>query len=361
MRASFSHKLSAREQRLATVTASLIVVSGIFFLIVKPIMSEWQRLDREIERKTDNIRLLNAILGMEKEINAKYDEYSELLAQESTDEVVRNRLMQEISAISARSQLKAPVIREGATESHKFYKRYFVDMDVAGSAPNLALFLANLQKSNELFRVESLSVSRKAGSVLNGRMEVSKILVPAGRHGTVEEPESTRESPPEDRGEQNLLVNGDMELWSMGWGDGKHPDAWNGDRVTTARSADHAVSGFAAARVQGEVKGSILWQEVKAQAATNYRITWHVARISGWVSLRVLDVAGQAYYDEADLPVDSQDMRVYTQTFRTLGEAGGPKRTLLVTLFFHLPDSEAYIDDVRLVRVGTTEKEALEE
>jgi Tfp pilus assembly protein PilO len=360
MPASLSQRLSAREQRLTVATAILFVASVLFFLIVKPLMSEWERFDLEIERKTEKRDLLSTILEMEEEINTKFDEYRELLAQESSDEAVRNELMQEINAISARSQLAAPVIREGSTESYKFHKRYFVDMDIAGAVTNVARFLANLQKSNQLFRVESLTISRRTGSVLNGRMEVSKILVPAGRHETVQKAEPAPESVLEEETEQNLLANGDMEMWSAGWGRDKYPDSWNGYRVITARWGDPVVSGFAVARVEGNVKTSSFWQEIEVKPATLYQITWHVQRISGWVSLQVRDLATKTYYEEARVPVESDAMRLYTQTFTTPGEPGGAKRTLQVTLFFHLPESAALVDDIRMVEVVTSEEETKE-
>jgi hypothetical protein len=269
--------------------------------------------------------------------------------------------MQEINAISTRSRLAAPVIREGSTESYKFHKRYFVDMDIAGAVTNVASFLAHLQRSPELFRVESLTISRKADNVLNGRMEVSKILVPAGREEAVQKTEQAPDSPSENESERDLLANGDMEFWSRGWGTGKYPDSWNGYRVTTARAAGPAVSGYAAARVGAEVKGSALWQDVQAEPGASYQISWHVQRISGWVSLRVRDMATDTYYEEARVPVESAEMRMYTQRFTSLGEPGDAKRTLRVTLLFHLPRSAVLVDDVRMVQLETGEEVPEEE
>ena len=360
MTASLSQRLSAREQRLGAATVSLFAVCVLFFLVVRPIVSEWQRLDREIETKTARIELLNTILRMEEDVNAKFDKYRELLAQESSDEVVRNELMQEINSISVRSALAAPVIREGSTEPQKYHKRYFVDMDIAGTAPKVARFLANLQKSKELFRVEALTISRKTGSMLNGRMEVSKILVPTGRTDAAQQVESENESIPKDEPKPNLLANGDMEMWRAGWGRDKYPDSWNGYRVTTARWGHPVVSGFAVARAEGEVKGSAFYQDIQAQPATRYQITWHVQRISGWVSLQVRDMATETFYEEARVPVESQAMLLYTQTFTTSGEPGGPERPLRVTLFFHVPESAALVDDVRMVQVAPSEEEGEE-
>jgi hypothetical protein len=233
-------------------------------------------------------------------------------------------------------------------------------MDIAGPAPNVARFLARLQESDELFRVETLTVSSKTDSVLNGRMEVSKILVPAGNRDKVQAAESEDSSPSMDEPEPNLLANGDMELWSAGWGRGKYPDSWNGYRVTTARAAGNPVSGFAAARAEGGVKGSIFYQDIKALPATRYQITWNVQRISGEVSLQVRDMADETFYDEARVPVESRAMRLYTQTFTTSGEPGGAERALRVTLFFHMPKSTALVDDVRMVRVVPSGQEAEE-
>jgi Tfp pilus assembly protein PilO len=325
-------------------------------------MSEWQRLDTAIKTKTDEIGLLNTILGMEQEVNARFDQYRALLAQQSTDEVVRNELMQDINTISARSELKAPVIREGSTESYRFYKRYFVDLDIEGAIPNVGRFLANLQESNKLFRVESLTITKKAGSALNGRMEVSKILVAAARKDGSQETQPVTEMPQQQEdAEHNLVANGDFELWSAGWGADKYPDSWSGYRVTTARATDQAVSGFAAARIEGQVKGSGVVQEVLVRAATRYRITCHAALRSGSVLLRVRDTETGQFYREADVPVKGEAMRMYTQTFTSLGEPGGPERTVVLQLHFSEPGSTIVIDDVRMVRVEGSAEERKEE
>ena len=353
MISSFVKRLSVREQRLAATATFCLAVCALFFLIVRPITSEWQRLDIEIATKTDEIDLLRTILGLEQDVNTRFDQYRELLAQQSSDEVVRNELMQDINTISARSELKAPVIREGSTESYRFYKRYFVDLDIEGAGANLGRFLANLQESNKLFRVESLTITKKAGTVLNGRMEVSKILVAAALGDTPQKAEPIGEKPQQVEMERNLVVNGDFELWSAGWGRDKYPDSWTGYRVITARATEQAVSGFAAARIEGEVKGSGVVQELHVQPATRYRITCHAALISGSVLLRVRDAGTGQFYKEADVPVKGVAMRMYTQTFTTLGERGGAKRRVAFQVHFHDPKSTVRIDDVRMVQVET--------
>jgi Tfp pilus assembly protein PilO len=357
-----------REQRLAIVTVSCVALCILFLLIVRPLLSEWEQLDLDIRTKTEHTELLKAILEKEQEVNANFEQYRKLLAQQSTDEVVRNELMQDINTISARSDLKAPVIREGSTESYKFYKRYFVDLDIEGAVANLGRFLANLQESTKLFRVESLTVTRKFGPVLQGRMEISKILVPGAPKDAAQEakPENaeapknaqpTIEQPPQETHEQNLIVNGDFELWSAGWGANKYPDGWTGYRVTTARETARVVSGFAAASFQGELKGSGVVQEVRVRPWTRYQITCHAALLSGSVSLRVRDIETGQFFKTADVPVKGQDMRLYSQTFAAVGDPDGPDRTVVFQMHFHEPNSTVCIDDVRMVQIESGAQE----
>ncbi len=372
MVSSLLNKLTVREQRLALVTVFSVALSVLFFLIVRPLTSEWEELELEIRTKTEHRELLKAILEKEPEVNASFEQYRELLAQQSTDEVVRNELMQDINSISARSDLKAPVIREGSTESYKFYKRYFVDLDIEGAVVNLGRFLANLQESTKLFRVESLSVTRKFGPVLQGRMEISKILVPGARRnarriaepeadGSPENAEPTVDQAPKEQPQQNLVVNGDFELWSAGWGANKYPDGWTGYRVSTVRDTDRAVSGFAAARFEGEVKGSGVLHEVRVRPWTRYQVTCHAALLSGSALLRVRDVETNQFFKTADVPVKGRDMRVYTQTFVAVGEPGGPERPVVLQLHFHEPKSIVCMDDVRMVQIEHGTEESKEE
>jgi len=372
MLSSLLERLTVREQRLAIATVFCLAAWLLYALIVKPLMSDWEQLDLEIRTKTEQTALLKAILEKEEQVNADFEQYRELLAQQSSDEVVRNELMQDINTISARSNLKAPVIREGSTESHKFYKRYFVDLDIEGSVVNLARFLANLQESTKLFRVESLTITRKFGPVLQGRMEISKILVPGtpgnatqkAQADTVETPE-TSEAPsdeqPQEKPEQNLIVNGDFELWSAGWGANKYPDGWSGYRVTTTRDTERAVSGFAAAIFEGAVKGSGVLQEVNVRPWTRYQVTCHAALLSGAVLLRVRDIETNRFFKTADVPVRGQEMRPYTQTFVAVGKPGGPERPVTFQLHFSEPKSTVCIDDVRMVQIEHSTEESKKE
>jgi len=85
-----------------------------------------------------------------------------------------------------------------------------------------------------------------------------------------------------------------------------------------------------------------------------------IPRPEGQVLLQVRDVATETFYEEARVPVESGAGRVYTQTFTTSGKSGGAKRALRVTLHFRSPKSAALVDDVRMVRVLTSEEEAQE-
>jgi len=372
MVSSLLKRLTPREQRLAVVTVFSVAVCVLYLLIVKPLTADWEQLDLDIRTRSEQMELLKAILEKEEQVNANFEQYRELLAQQSSDEVVRNELMQDINMISARSGLKAPVIREGSTESYKFYKRYFVDLDIEGAVVNLGRFLANLQESTKLFRVESLTITRKFGPVLQGRMEISKILVPGARRNASpkaetapdETPESTRmpiDELPQEEPKQNLIVNGDFELWSAGWGANKYPDGWSGYRVTTSRNTERAVSGFAAATFEGAVKGSGVVQEVNVRPWTRYQVTCHAGLLSGAVLLRVRDIETNRFFPKADVPVRGREMRMYTQTFVAGGDPEGPDRTVVFQLHFHEPKSTVCIDDVRMVQIEQRTEESNKE
>lgn len=352
-------RLSQRERRLAETVGVLLIVCAIFFQIVMPIMFEWQRQGSEIERLTNRFDLLRRILEMGPGVDAKYDEYRELLAQESSDEAVRNELMQDISAISGRSGLRVPVIREGSTDSYRYYKRYVVEMDISGMPGKIFSFLANLQKSKKLFRIEGLNVARKGNVGLTGTMVVSKILVPADHKERFREARQAVVELQQKEPTGNLVVNGDMELWSTGWGKDRYPDSWSATKITTAYSTEHAVTGSAAARATGLDRDSTLYQDVNVDPASGYKLTAHMSLISGKVWLRVRDMGqGGTYYGEGEGPMSAKggSMRAYSRTFTTMGGSGGAKRTLRIALHFRAKKSAVCIDDVRLVKLGKSDQ-----
>ncbi len=359
MSSLFIEKLSERERRLAATVGILLIVCALFFRIVRPILDEWEGQEGRIETMTGRLDFLRKVLGMKESVDAQYETYRDLLTQESSDEVVRNELMQDINRISGQSRIRVPEIRQALTEFYPDYKRYVVEIDIEGTVANLASFLANLQKSKKLFRVEKLEITKKTSAAISGRMEASRILVSAsGKQRLVEARPAAVELQREET-EKNLIVNGDMERWKTGWGSDRYPDSWSGKSVTTARSTEHAVSGFAAAKLTGRDAGSVLYQDVKVDPGSRYQLTAHMRLISGTVWLQVRDRGDRSYYGEGEegaMSVEGRSMRAYTLIFTTLGGPGSGERTLRFTLHFRARDSAAYVDDVRLVKLGTGEE-----
>jgi hypothetical protein len=148
-----------------------------------------------------------------------------------------------------------------------------------------------------------------------------------------------------------------MERWTTGWGIDRYPDSWKGSRVTSARSSEHAVTGFAAAKLTGRQSDSILYQDVTVDPATQYRLTVHMALISGSVWVQVQDLEDESYYwpgKAGPMLATEKSMQEYGQTFTTLGEPGGAKRTVRVRLRLQRR-SAAYFDQVRLFKLETEE------
>jgi hypothetical protein len=358
--ALFKSKLSHREQRLAVAVGLLLVACVVFYRMVMPIVDEWRLQDGQIRTKIARIELLGTILGMEESINAKYDMYKELLAQESTDEAIRNELMQDIGTIGAQSKVHTPEIRRSSTDYYRHYNRYVVEIEFEGAPASAATFLANLQKSKKLFRVERLNVSKKTALVVNGTMEVSRILVPAVAGQRPEQMEDSAIAQLEgEETEKNLIENGDMEVWSFHWGKDRYPDSWTGRGITTARSTKRAVTGFAAAKLAGRSAPSYFHQDVPVDPGSRYQLTAHMALASGLASLRPQDVDGGSYYRDGEnraTPIEDKAMRLYTRTFTTLGDPGGKKRVLRVTLLFPRGKASIFVDDVRLVKLVADEE-----
>ena len=353
-------KLSQREQRLAVTVGLLLVASVVFYRMIMPVADEWRLQDGQIRTKIARIELLGTILGMEESINARYDMYKELLAQEDTDEAVRNQLMQDIGTIGAQSKVSTPEIRRSSTDYFPHYNRYVVEIDYQGAPASVATFLANLQKSKKLFRVERLNVSTKTTLVVNGTMEVSKILVPAvGGQRPEQVPEPAAAQLHQEEAEKNLIGNGDMEEWSFHWGKDRYPDSWKGTSITTARSTEQAVTGFAAARLTGRTARSNMYQDVPVDPASRYQLTMQAALVSGLATLRLQDLESGNHYRDGEsnaTAVEGEAMRLYTRTFTTLGDPGGKKRTLRVTLQFPKGKASIFVDDVRLVKLDADEE-----
>jgi Tfp pilus assembly protein PilO len=361
----FKGRLSQREQRLAAAVGIVLFVRAIFSQIVMPIMNKWQLQGDRMRAKIAQIEFLGQVIEMEESVTAKYDMYRGLLAQERSDEAVRDELMQDINAIATRSKVKADAIRPTPTDSAADYNRYVVEIEVEGPPASLASFLANLQASKKLFRVESLNVSRRTetGRRISGTMQVSRILVHSGGEQMPETEGPAAITAMHEDADKNLIVNGDMGVWSIGWGRDRYPDSWSGKGITTARSNEHAVRGTAAARVAGRSARSTFYQDVKVEPGSRYRLTAHMAAISGAVSLRLQDVESRKYYGEGEdepVPVKGGAMSEYVRELTTLGDPGGGKRTLRVMVFFPKGKEAVYVDDVRLVKLGADE-EATEE
>ena len=169
--------LSTRERRLVLVT--LIVLLGVFCyrMIFLPELSRlWS-----LEEKTANLHL--RILEMERaltlgdRIERQYTDYESIIAQKGTPLEESTAFFKTLADITKANNMNVLSQMGIPTESSRYYNIFSIRMGVKTRPVWLARFLASLEKSKELIRVEDIAIKALDNDEnLSVNMKLTKVV-----------------------------------------------------------------------------------------------------------------------------------------------------------------------------------------
>ncbi len=166
-------KITSREMALGIVTLSVGLFGGTF-LLARPRLTEWQRLEKTRALLEDEIRRDSDLVSKRAEWEGRFDALSDAMPQYGEkqktdvlwlsiiDDVARNHGL-EIRRIEAGEERRQGDVYELPIECNEW----------EGDLDALIHFLFDLQSRGAMLDVRFLHIKPKAGRVLRGRFSLS--------------------------------------------------------------------------------------------------------------------------------------------------------------------------------------------
>lgn len=176
----FFNRFSSRERWLFYLAIIFIVGIVSLIVVVEPIWTEWQELNKEIYTEERQLLKNLKILAQKEQISKLYDKYAKNIRMKGSVEEETAVILREIENIARTSKTYITDIKPHKVKDMDFYKEYYVELEAEGNIASLAKFIYDLQTSKQILKVRHLRLNAKAGrgDVLKGYMIVTKVLIP---------------------------------------------------------------------------------------------------------------------------------------------------------------------------------------
>jgi len=176
---NFWKKLSKREKIVLIVGCGLSIAAVLDIVVVSPINSNIQALEREIKVSEKQLSINLRNLGQKEFVKKEYERYSRYVGEVGSEEEETAKILSEIETLARKEGMYLRDIKPHPPKVVGFQKEYNVDIKVEGKIAIIVQFLYQLNASSQLLRAEKIRVSLKDGdsSILKASMVISKILI----------------------------------------------------------------------------------------------------------------------------------------------------------------------------------------
>jgi len=172
-------RLSAREKAIAAGTAAVIILAFFYAFIWEPLTGKWKHLNRQIVTETAKLNKNIKIIENENFITNEYKQYEDYVQVWGSDEEVVAFLLKTIEQKARQSSVHITNIKPRAPKVESQYKMFVFEVISESDLDNLLKFIYELHNSDELLKVNRLTIGLKSGreNTLRGIMEITKIAL----------------------------------------------------------------------------------------------------------------------------------------------------------------------------------------
>jgi len=172
--------LSRRESRLFYLTLAVIIAWACQAIIVKPVSTNWRRLEEEIAADRLKLEKSERLIRREKSINSDYERAAASLKMSGTTEEEMAKFLTEIESLANSAGVHINEIKPLPTKKLDLYRKFYADLELEGEMAQISRFMRSVQTSPNLLAIDKLSLSSKQGgsNLLLCRIVISKMAIP---------------------------------------------------------------------------------------------------------------------------------------------------------------------------------------
>jgi hypothetical protein len=175
----FSH-LPKRQRIIIYCAVSFIFLFLADRLIINPVVSKIDTLNKELLAREEGIKRDLRILSMKDKITSESSKYSSFFHSAKSEEEENVILLKELENLAGKSSVYLIDIKPGGTKEAGLAKKFLIILNCEAQMEQLVEFMYNIENSVQLFIIDKYQVTQKSSesSVIHCTMTVSKMAMP---------------------------------------------------------------------------------------------------------------------------------------------------------------------------------------
>ena len=177
---AFLSRLSKREKLIFYLTVLFVSLTLLDRMVISPISSKMQSLNKEIQEKETGIIKNLRILAQKDRISAESNKYSGFLDVPKSEEEETTALLKEIESLANKSTIYIVDMKPAGVKEIGSSKRYMVNLNCEAQMEHITDFMYNIENSRKLLTIDKYQISPKerVSSIAKCSMTISKIVAP---------------------------------------------------------------------------------------------------------------------------------------------------------------------------------------
>ncbi len=184
---AFFAKLGKIEKILAGAATAVVFIAIMDGLVLGPIWSELEIMDKKIISKAEAIKRDKKIASFRGRIMEEYEKYSNYLdTGEFSQEEIIAALLKKIENLANQQSITVKNIQPGDVEEKPIFQVYKTSLECEGTLTNMLSFMNLLEQSDYLFEITHYSVGPKSkgADIVKCNMDIARTLIGAEKAKT---------------------------------------------------------------------------------------------------------------------------------------------------------------------------------
>lgn len=177
---TFLSRLSKKEKMIFYLAVFFVSLALLDHLIVSPISSKINSLNKEIQEKELAIKKFLHLIVLKDKILAESKKYSSLVDDTESQEEEMTSILKEIENLANKTSVYLIDMKPAGFKETGSAKKYQINLNCEAQMEQLTDFMYSIENSNKLLTIEKyqLSPKSKESSVVRCSMSISKIVMP---------------------------------------------------------------------------------------------------------------------------------------------------------------------------------------
>lgn len=173
---AFNLKVSSRERRLATATATVLVLGLLYLNVIEPVAMNWIDVRRRAREAETRLAKLQQLIQNRDVIETEFKRLEGAVTSGASEQELKIALLAEIDRLASESGLVVASVKPTVVKKQKDFYRYGIELQAHGENHKLVQFLLAMQSPEHLLHTDHLTVHAGRGAApLTATFRISKL------------------------------------------------------------------------------------------------------------------------------------------------------------------------------------------